>query len=1499
MSTFSSLRLALLVASLSLLLSLALSPVAGQSGDSLVAGLPGRAPVVNLNFLQAPAAGTNWTWAASDPSDSSTLAAIHQGVALLNGTSTSYIDISATPRAGQSAYGQRLPTPFGGVGFDGSGVSVEMVVKFPSTVGNLAACLFLFQDLVGSYMTMTYGNAYDAGDVDVGNRLEATLVNNAVAGLPAAAGAGHIEFFAPTNGTWYHLAWTLSLSTTLPGNSVWSIYVNGQLLNYANALVANSTLTPIQGANYPQASNRTIANIGADSFGNTFLATLDAFRVYDYLLPAQQVASLANAYQMYAPTPAPVSYAFPPTAESTAVNRVVSVPPIFSATFGQNPTTDPAIPRINYRWNLTDSTDSAALQSVHSGLLFFDGSAQSYVDLHQAAGPQSAGLILPVFGTNGSGTAGVNQGLSIEVVFKYPLGLTLNNGAKLFGFGQGGVETIDWAYQGSQIQFETQNNIQPGLEPWSGNGYYSTNFPSTGALNTGQWYHAVAVFSSPAFNTYASTLTVFINGVQVGTVSPYPFPLPVYRPYSFLGGGDYNNPNLPLVLDAFRIYDYALSTTQVTGLSGLYVPTCAAATVQGQTGGDFLAATLVPRPAVLNLNFTSSPSCVTGVQPNWNWQPSDPLDSGAVAAVHQGVAVLNGNLNSYIDVSATASPAQGAGGATLPSPFGGAGFDGSGWTVEMVVKFPTQNQNLAACLFLFQDAVGTWMTINTGNTFDTGDVDTPNRMQATINNGRLAGTAANATGASIEFFAPYANVWYHLTWVVQPYVGGAAGQGVWQFYVNGKPLNLASALIPNSSFVPVQGAAFPFPSTRTIATIGRDSGTNEYQMTVDAFRVYDYALKAPVVAALANAYQMLDTTPVPTSYAFPASTEHAAAVKLVPVAPIFESTFAYAPTTVPGISYTNWNWAAADSSDSPAIQALHPGVAMLNGSATSYINLQQSTGPQSCGLILPIFGLPGSGTRAPGAGQVLQGITFEASFKYPRGYTIQGGEKIFDFGQGGLETWDWAYQGGQIEFESQNQIGPGVLNGGSNRYAPNFPNALLPQLAVGYWQHVVMVVVGPSFTNYTAAAWNIYINGSLVGSQVPAIFPTPIVRTLSYFGGADYNNPNMPLVLDAFRIYDYALDGTTIASLYNNLYNPATAGFSASSGYLCFSTFGLPGTIDYPWSAAYSISFTYNPNPVLNGNSSAYSILTGTGTRTFTNRLGTVTTVSVTVVPSVTNNLLYVASNNGAAFDSSGLTLSVSSPVQLPGTSPSATVSSINLFGYGGGVVEAGAYRTDLLAQVISSNVPGFRNVTIGASNLNALSVVTGVCQASISFTNGLRAPIEGNANNGAQRFFYSYTISDGATYQVTANLTISCTSAFATPEDQLGNQYQTVVGISGFRTYTHLPSGSTITSNITGIASSTSADQTWYPYVLLSSSPGVYSTNSVPYLDAAGLAFTVSPAAPINGNAVGAGATTPTIRVFTLNLNSNPTAVLTEATYLTLPQLPLQQQVYTLPPRA
>jgi hypothetical protein len=131
--------------------------------------------------------------------------------------------------------------------------------------------------------------------------------------------------------------------------------------------------------------------------------------------------------------------------------------------------------------------------------------------------------------------------------------------------------------------------------------------------------------------------------------------------------------------------------------------------------------------------------------------------------------------------------------------------------------------------------------------------------------------------------------------------------------------------------------------------------------------------------------------------------------------------------------------------------------------------------------------------------------------------------------------------------------------------------------------------------------------------------------------------------------------------------------------------------------------------------------------------------------------------------------------------------------------------------------------------------------------------------------------------------------------KDQLGNPYQVVSNISGRSMYRYLPTGQTLTSNVTGISSTANGvvDQRFYPYALLSAAPGVYTPSSAPFFDADGVGFSFSPAAPINGDAPNSTAGSDEFHV--AGSDDDRDHSLTEDLYVSPPVGSLQQQTYTI----
>jgi hypothetical protein len=594
------------------------------------------------------------------------------------------------------------------------------------------------------------------------------------------------------------------------------------------------------------------------------------------------------------------------------------------------------------------------------------------------------------------------------------------------------------------------------------------------------------------------------------------------------------------------------------------------AAVNAQSG-DSLAAALVPRQPYFSLNFSIAPTGTTA----WTWASVDNSESTTAQGLHQGLAVLNQSISgAYIDL--TTAIGVNSAGAVL-GPIGGQGFytvgeAQAGWTLEYVVKF-SSTQFSSPPLTLLADALGNSLGVGFGvqQDYDQNDPDVGNRLELVqSNNASLV--PLTGTHGLVEFVSPVAGQWYHIAICMASGSNSlASGLATWYIYVNGLPRALANAMSPNATLTALQGANLPQHVPRPTQQLG---GWAE----LDAFRVYDYVLDPATVASLAGAYGLLATPPAPqTSFTFPVSTESAAMLLVVPTPPILDLDFSVNPAgLVPGIDTTTYLWEALDASDPAALQNLHQGLVQFNGS--NYIDLSTTTGPTSCGVLLPLFGLPGSGSGDA------QGLSIEIVFKLPLSSGNGGGDKLFDFGQGGSETVDLAYQTGplQLQLEQQNQVAPGTDAGYVSNWIGNGNGV---SFSTGVWYHFVWTWSNVSLTAYTAN-WNAYVNGNLSTNSpfTNAVFPPPVVRPIALLAGAAYNNGNLAYTLDTFRIFDYALSPAQVQQLaalkgLGPLYTPPSQ--SSSSGAVppsaSSSSAAAPSAASSSAAAASSVSSSAAP----------------------------------------------------------------------------------------------------------------------------------------------------------------------------------------------------------------------------------------------------------------------------------------------------------------------------------
>lgn len=539
-------------------------------------------------------------------------------------------------------------------------------------------------------------------------------------------------------------------------------------------------------------------------------------------------------------------------------------PPIFNTYFPSDPTAlvGATATGLNYTWLQSDSADSAAVAATHQGVVKLTGAENSYIDVNTATGANSCGVVLPMIGGAGSGS-GSTQGWSVDMVVK----LTASGGwAKLIDFGDGPFPTGSPTINDLTITWDGNENNENGAMEGLAVQQLSSPPPATlynfGVVPIlkpviGQWYHIALVMQAVNVSAASSTWFVYVNGqllpystqLQTGaSLTAFQganLPLPVARPQSYIGKSDYGDPTLAAVFDAVRVYDYALTATQVSAVAAVYnlntglampspannqnLPTTAE-TIYWQNAG-------IPRAPVVNAVFPASPASAIGTTPLYQWAASDSSDSASVAALHQGVVQLTGSTSSFIDLT---TPTGGNSIGLVMGVFGGAGGSTGaeqGWSVEMVVK-PTAatpytklltigNGGYLDVLFVGWDVKGQYLYVEQTSNVNINLPNVIGQTDLTINTNITLGQ------------------WVHIAVVMQP-TNMATYVGSMSVYVNGQ-------LVLTSSDPTL--ITYPVPTYRDQTYIGAsDYQDPNAQAVYDAVRIYDLALSQRQVQSMAQQY---------------------------------------------------------------------------------------------------------------------------------------------------------------------------------------------------------------------------------------------------------------------------------------------------------------------------------------------------------------------------------------------------------------------------------------------------------------------------------------------------------------------------------------------------------------------------------------------------------------------------------------------------------------------
>ena len=413
---------------------------------------------------------------------------------------------------------------------------------------------------------------------------------------------------------------------------------------------------------------------------------------------------------------------------------------------------------------------------------------------------------------------------------------------------------IGWDAAGQYLYVEQSSNVNINLP--GTNGGSDVSIP--GPIALGQWYHLAVVMAPTNLALYTGTITVYLNGQQVASQTSAAYPLPTYRDQSYIGASDYQDPNAQATYDAVRVYDQALTAQQVQSMANQYG-------LQSNENSRVLAALGAGAKApVFNAWFPVNPTSVVGVSTlNYAWYASDPSDNSTVAASHQGVVSLSGAPSQYIDVG-TATGANSCG-VVLPQPIGGPGSGSGatqGWSVDMVVKLTTASGGWAKLIDFgdgpFNNSAGGYPTINDLTiTWDGNENNENGRMEGlAVQQLSSAPPVTNYNFGVVPIIKPVLNQWYHIALVMQA-VNVSAASATWYVYVNGALLPYSTNLQPGASLTAFQGANLPLPVIRNQSYIGKsDYGDPTLSANFDAVRVYDYALTATQVSAVAAVYAL-------------------------------------------------------------------------------------------------------------------------------------------------------------------------------------------------------------------------------------------------------------------------------------------------------------------------------------------------------------------------------------------------------------------------------------------------------------------------------------------------------------------------------------------------------------------------------------------------------------------------------------------------------------------
>ena len=237
---------------------------------------------------------------------------------------------------------------------------------------------------------------------------------------------------------------------------------------------------------------------------------------------------------------------------------------------------------------------------------------------------------------------------------------------------------------------------------------------------------------------------------------------------------------------------------------------------------------------MFDLSFSNDPRLLLPqfAPQTYGWQDFDPRDNYANNALyHGGHLVLTGSRNPYSFVNLSTPIGPNSVGVVLPRIGGdsqGTGGTQPGWTFELIVKVNSQEQ---------------WAKLlDWGNGPDADNIIFGYNANSRQLEFQVVNNALTPRG---DFRLPVITqtdlgFWYHIAIVAVP-ISVSSFTAVYSAYVDGVLVRTMNGLLPQN--VP-----------RRSALLGRSNwefnGDGMFAANIDAIRVYDYALSAPMIASL-------------------------------------------------------------------------------------------------------------------------------------------------------------------------------------------------------------------------------------------------------------------------------------------------------------------------------------------------------------------------------------------------------------------------------------------------------------------------------------------------------------------------------------------------------------------------------------------------------------------------------------------------------------------------